>query len=800
MPIHLMLFLSLASLQLLAADRISDIAATRHNLSALGTGTVKATSEGQICVFCHTPHHATNIPAAPLWNRQLSGATYTPYTSNSIDANDIAATPGGSSKLCLSCHDGTVAIGSVNVLDGTSPATISMQGVEAGRMPGGAGESTGFTRKLGTNLTNDHPISFTYDSVLANADGELRNPSLEPHIGNRVSGTSPPLVPLEDSKVQCISCHDPHIRDTDPTRNIKFLKLNRFQTLAPVGSGFNAQGDILCIACHDKLGQAWADSAHASPISANESYTAEASTLREFPTQAQVWQVSCLNCHDTHAVQGTRRLLREGTDSITSPKSGGNPAIEETCYQCHSDDGGVLTGQGGATFEVPDVKTDFTTGLRHMPITNLDQVAGVETHDISDGNLRESNTLLAGAGNINRHAECTDCHNPHRVVKNRLFNALGATTASTHEHAAGHTNIASGALRGSWGVEPVYASNTFDPSNLPVSYLIKEGDGGSGASSQVISSHVTREYQICFKCHSDYAYGANPPQLGDSGGSTPLGTNDMNQYTNQAMEFHAPLSHKGNPSTMDSGASSSYSTNNQRSWHPVKESTGRSALMRNASTTNWLAPWNSSADIGNQTMYCSDCHGSSTASGTVEPSGGENGNPWGPHGSNHDFILKGDWNQGTGTGQTNDLCFKCHSYTAYATDSGGTSGFGQNKDTSNNFKDTNLHAYHAGKIGNLRCSWCHTAVPHGWKNKALLVNLNDVGPEAGLVAGTQVRTNTTVGYTNGPYYLNAMLKVVNFAQSGQWEDVDCGSAGAPGNGEVGRDWMRDSSENCANPP
>ena len=100
----------------------------------------------------------------------------------------------------------------------------------------------------------------------------------------------------------------------------------------------------------------------------------------------------------------------------------------------------------------------------------------------------------------------------------------------------------------------------------------------------------------------------------------------------------------------------------------------------------------------------------------------------------------------------------------------------------------------------LDCRWCHVAVPHGWKNKGLLVNLNDVGPEVGLAPGTQVRNGTTAGYTNGPYYLNAMNKIVNFATSGNWDETDCGSAGPPGNGQTGRDWMRDSSENCENPP
>jgi len=774
----------------LNAERISDIASTRHNLSTSSPGSVTAVSESQICVFCHTPHQAEALPNAPLWNRQASGATYTPYTSNSIDANDIAATPGGSSKLCLSCHDGTIALGSVNVLNAQTNVTINMSGTGAGGvMPSGHGDSTGFTRKLGTDLGNDHPISFTYDSTLANTDGELRDPNLETHIGNRAPGTTP-VVPLENNQVQCTSCHDPHIRDTDIAQNIKFLRLHRFQQGFPVGGNFNEANDINCIACHDKLGTAWSTSAHADPASANEIYTTAAANLREFPANTRVWEASCLNCHDTHAVQGTRRLLREGTDSLSVPKTGGNAALEEACYTCHSADGGVLVGQGGGSFEVPNVESDFTTGLTHMPITTTDQQALNEIHDIQDADMIEDN---ANFNLSNRHVECTDCHNPHRVIKNRLFNGTGTTQAGTHDHSTGHTNIASGVLRGSWGIEPVYGSNSFDPNNLPISYIIKSGDGGSGASTLVVSTYVTREYQICLKCHSDYAYGVNPPVLGDTGGNTLFGTNDVTDYTNQAIEFQAPASHRGEVTTFDSGAASSYSTNNHRSWHPVIGRTGRTNAVRNTNAANWESPWSGGGDVGNQRMYCSDCHGSNTGLGTSAPSGGENGNPWGPHGSTNNFILKGNWDRNTGTGNSNDLCFKCHDYTRYATDSGGNSGFGGNK-------DSNLHSFHADKIGNLRCSWCHVSVPHGWKNKAFLVNLNDVGPEAGLPAGTQVRNNTEAGYTNGPSYNNALLKTRNFRSSGTWRDSDCGSAGSPGNGENGRDWMRDSSENCENPP
>ena len=775
----------------LDAQRISDIANTRHNLSTSSPGSVSAVSESQICVFCHTPHQAEAIPNAPLWNRKASGAIYTPYTSNSIDANDIAATPGGSSKLCLSCHDGTIALGSVNVLNAQTDVLINMSGTGAGGvMPPNQGDSTGFTRNLSTDLGNDHPISFTYDSVLANADGELLDPGLETHIGNRVAGTTPPVIPLENDQLQCTSCHDPHIRDTDIGEDIKFLRLNRLQQGFPGGGNFSEANDIVCLGCHDKLGLAWSTSAHADPVSANETYTTAAANLREFPPNIQVWEVSCLNCHDTHAVQGTRRLLREGTDSVSVPKTGGNAALEEACYTCHSASGGVLVGQGGASFQVPDIENDFTTGLTHMPITTVDQQALSETHDIQDGDMFEDKVKFNLS---NRHVECTDCHNPHRVIKNRLFNASGATLAGTHDHDTGHTNIASGVLRGNWGVEPVYGSNSFDPNNFPISYIVKSGDGGSGASTSVVSTHVTREYQICLKCHSDYAYGSNPPTLGDTGGNTLSGTNDVTEYTNQAIEFQAPASHRGEVTTTDSGASTSYSTNNHRSWHPVIGNTGRTNGVRSTNNANWESPWNGGANVGSQTMYCSDCHGSNTGVATSAPSGGENGNPWGPHGSSNNFILKGEWDENTGTGNSNDLCFKCHDYTLYATEGDGSSGFGGGG-------DNNLHSTHAKDIGILRCSWCHVSVPHGWKNKAFLVNLNDVGPEAGLPAGTQVRNNTTAGYTNGPYYNNALLKIRNFRSSGTWRDSDCGSAGSPGNGETGRDWMRDSSENCENPP
>ncbi|MDH3695428.1 MAG: hypothetical protein OER96_12755, partial [Gammaproteobacteria bacterium] len=178
-----------------------------------------------------------------------------------------------------------------------------------------------------------------------------------------------------------------------------------------------------------------------------------------------------------------------------------------------------------------------------------------------------------------------------------------------------------------------------------------------------------------------------------------------------------------------------------------------------------------------------------------------NGNPWGPHSSINDFILKGTWDGLTGgdtrdvpsTDPKNGLCFKCHDYQSYADRNGDNNDSGFSGSKSNN-----LHAFHADRIEKLHCGWCHTAVPHGFKNKALLVNLNDVGEEAGQAPGTEVViTSSADVYNQGPYYQNAKLKIINFAQSGNWEETNCGSANGDPENDVGREWMRNV---CENPP
>jgi hypothetical protein len=852
---------------------------SKHNFSISGPGPVKATQETQICVFCHTPHGANQQASAPLWNRALSTATYVPYFSLSMDANPLPGPPGASSKVCLSCHDGTLAIGTVNVLNGKGPATIAMSGTNpGGEIPDGSGANTGYTRNLGTDLSNDHPISFNYDTTLggpSGTDGELRTPPVTENsnviVGNRTSGVKP-IFPLENNQVQCITCHDPHLATSV---SLKFLRGNRLQNIAPLGGLFVASNDITCLACHDKAGTTWSNSAHAHDLVADETYLNSSATINEFPNGTPVWQASCLGCHDTHTVQGSRRLLREGTDSLSSPKSGGNPAIEQTCYQCHSSSSTSILSQISPINDVPDIMSDFALTIR-MPIAanpekhniggSFDDSTSAGTGHLAIGtsgrcnnpgdqcgkDFMESEAVLgktsAGGSIANRHVECTDCHQPHRATKNRLFNTNASTpdAAGTHKHtiAVGdttpHNNLASGSLRGITGVEPAYSSAEFGVE--PFSFNVKRGDGGANASAAVSSTYVTREYQICLKCHSNYAYDNSPVALGYYVGGTLQNTNGLINYINNAMEFQAPISHMGTSSTIDSGASSSYSTNNQRSWHPVMDVTGRTTTLRgNASANLWRTPWNGSdsdggstivAAVGNQTMYCSDCHGSATnLSDGVVPVGGENGNPWGPHGSSENFLLKGEWSTDTPPTIANDtLCFRCHDYNQYANPAASPSpaalpsGFGGIGVDNFGVPISNLHQRHAyystqggtpyalnwPTLGSgnsaMRCTMCHTGTAHGWKNKDFLVNLNDLGPELNLIAGgmgpagalggeiapglVTLTTGATVpkgtfvpslmapvpnGYSNGPYYRGSLLYLAatGFKASGNWAKADC---------------------------
>lgn len=213
-----------------AGGAMAGISATKHNLSTSHTAagqTIYSSDQTEICIFCHTPHDAIKNNNIPLWNHTLSStAAYGVYTSPTYNATDTAdvggvtAATAAVSNLCLSCHDGTVAINSFNNPSNINPTT-TMVGTTGGMLPTG-------NSNLGTDLTNDHPVNFTYNTALATTDGSLVNP-----VDATGSGLSNG-VKLYSSKVQCASCHDPHTSTQGA-----FLRATM-------------SGSTLCFSCHSK--------------------------------------------------------------------------------------------------------------------------------------------------------------------------------------------------------------------------------------------------------------------------------------------------------------------------------------------------------------------------------------------------------------------------------------------------------------------------------------------------------------------------------------------------------------------
>ncbi len=179
----------------LPAQRGAGVAGTVHNLSVSGPGQIRALDETEICKFCHIPHNAAG--PEPLWGHALSQVRHYEVPDLRTGGGDRrpAPQPDGSSRLCLSCHDGTVALGEITGQARPLP------------MAGGERLMTGRQGFIGANLSGSHPISFVYPD---------RDPA---EFGSGIDMGLKPLAAIrgdEDvrldtgGKMQCTTCHDPH--------------------------------------------------------------------------------------------------------------------------------------------------------------------------------------------------------------------------------------------------------------------------------------------------------------------------------------------------------------------------------------------------------------------------------------------------------------------------------------------------------------------------------------------------------------------------------------------------------------
>jgi predicted CXXCH cytochrome family protein len=443
--------------------------ANKHNLSVSGPGPVKAQTETEICIFCHTPHNAN--PAVPLWNHTMSaGVTYLPYTSTTLNA--AVGVPTGSSKLCLSCHDGTVAIGSTMIA-----GPITMNGV------GGSGQLTG-TSVIGPDLRNDHPVSFV--------------PSLATDI------VAPPAnspVKLDASgQVQCRSCHDPHRMDIDTTAK-KFLVVNN-----------SASG--LCIVCHNTPYWATNPSTHKT---STKSFTAAQGAHTGYSTVATN---GCEGCHKPHAAPAAQRNLNgleEGAcTSCHGPAAiGRNIAAEFTKAYRHP--------TYSVTPSVHDALESPSSPTSTLPETGAATARHAECADCHNAHASYAATATApkGSGKL---------AGVWGIDSNGAFKLPSGTPASVNEYEICYKCHADSANKPQpVGPTPPYPNRValqfnkrlqFDPANL--SYHPIEAAGKNLTVPSLIPPWTVNSIVTCTDCH-DNDTGPNAPTPG-TGPSGPHGS------------------------------------------------------------------------------------------------------------------------------------------------------------------------------------------------------------------------------------------------------------------------------------
>jgi len=451
---------------------------TKHNLSVSGPGEIKAVSESQICIFCHTPHNAgRDFPY--LWNRQDQTVSYIPYQSSTLVAR--VGQPTGASKMCLSCHDGTIALGAVV----SEAEEIQFQG-GIRFMPAGPS-------RIWTDLSDDHPVSFVYNSHLAQARPGLADPALLPFA----------IKMDNNGQLQCTACHDPH----DDTFGNFLVMSNQF-------SG-------LCTSCHKIEG--WEFSSHALSNARWNGRGANPWPNSDFQTVAEN---GCENCHQNHTAPRPVRLLKHVFE-------------EDTCLVCHN--GNVATtdiaseilkqyGHFVQDFSgIHDASEDFSRGgvrphvecedchnphrANSNPSPGVPRIGGankgVSGKDAAGRHVRRARSL---------YAVCYKCHAEYNKVKSTLniarqidqFNTrlqFNLANPSFHPVESRGVNLEVPSLLSPYTVKSlIYCTDCHNNDDA----MGPRGPHGSSIEYLLERNYITLDfteenpstYALCYKCHS----------------------------------------------------------------------------------------------------------------------------------------------------------------------------------------------------------------------------------------------------------------------------------------------------------
>ena len=438
---------------------------SKHNLSISALDLSKNGNESDMCHFCHTNH--ISRPKSAQWRSKDLGQSYTLYNSSTIHA--LPGQPTGSSMLCLSCHDGTIAFGSS--LENSSNYNIIKS-----------------RANLSTDLSDDHPISFTYNSTLSFSDGELADPAF---ISN--------LIKLEKQQLQCTSCHDPHNQIYD-----------HFLTVSP-------QYSELCVICHKK--NSWNLSTHKLSNATWKGFGKDPWFHTPFKT---VEENGCENCHNPHGAESHDRLLNFDKD-------------EDNCLICHN--GSVASTNIQAMQNKPYTHDVYRYNQIHDPAENsMMRLRHVECADCHNPHASRKNSprapLASGSiegvkgidtyGNsinavLYQYELCYRCHTessvkpgsvtPRQIEQSNLRLEFDSANPSFHpvEEAGKNSNVPS-------LISPLTESSNIFCTDCHSSDGTKNPSGPHGS----IYPHILKyryetadntpesyqSYRLCYQCHN----------------------------------------------------------------------------------------------------------------------------------------------------------------------------------------------------------------------------------------------------------------------------------------------------------
>jgi predicted CXXCH cytochrome family protein len=349
---------------------------------------------------------------------------------------------------------------------------------------------------LGTDLSDDHPVSFTYDSALAAANPQLKDPvTLVNQV--RLDGAH---------QVQCTSCHDPH-----NDQNGRFLVQNN-------------QNSALCLNCHNPA--FWTASAHNT---SGRSWNGSGRNPWPKTGQNTVTANACENCHTPHAAGTHQRLLNL-------------PQAEDNCLVCHS--GSVAAKNLAREFNKPSGHPVLATSSLHDAGEDTlnpkaRHAACVDCHDPHAANSRpairpNASGALAGVQGVSANGTvlrtvareyelCFRCHadgltrGPARILRewpetNTRLELLPAN-ASYHPVLAPGKNGRVPSLIAPWtSASVVYCTDCHNNDQGPGA----GGAGPKGPHGSTFAPLLERNlvqvdfqmesqaaYALCYKCHSE---------------------------------------------------------------------------------------------------------------------------------------------------------------------------------------------------------------------------------------------------------------------------------------------------------